>query len=68
MSCEHCTDEDGLPCFPTYGLAPHSHVVNNGVIVGTILDDPKPVSGFTPSVTEPSMGVWWCEYCEDGKP
>lgn len=26
MSCEHCTDQDGVPCFPIYGPGPRRHI------------------------------------------
>jgi hypothetical protein len=25
MSCDYCTDPDGAPCFPLYGVGPHIH-------------------------------------------
>jgi hypothetical protein len=64
MSCEFCTDEDGDPCFPIFGLAPHSHLETGG----TVFDEPKEIPGFSPSKDEPTTGIWWCEHCGSGKP
>jgi len=64
MSCEYCTDPDGDPCFPMFGLAPHSHPEEGG----TVFDEPQETPGFTPSKDEPTTGIWWCVHCEEGKP
>jgi len=65
MSCEKCTDPDGVGCFPIYGLGPHLH--GAGYLGATVIL-PQEAEGFTPDPDEPGMGVWWCPYCEDGKP
>lgn len=62
MSCEHCTDPDGEPCFPMYGLAPHRHGKT------AIEFDTSPVSGFTPDRESPTHGIWWCVHCGHGRP
>lgn len=63
MSCEHCTDPDGRPCFPTHGLAPHEHTK-----VGIVFAQAATFPGFTPDADDPSQGTWWCTHCGDGKP
>lgn len=67
MSCEFCTDPDGEPCFPQYGLGPHTHHLDERGI-HTSLDENQLADGFTPDRDEPGMGVYWCPHCEDGKP
>ena len=62
---EHCTDPDGIPCFPMYGIGPHYHPQ---VGVCTTIMLPQSAPGFSPDPNEPGMGTWWCPYCEDGKP
>lgn len=62
MSCEHCTDPEGSPCFPTHGLAPHRHTEKAHVF------DLSPTPGFTPDADDPTQGTWWCVHCGDGKP
>lgn len=62
MSCRDCTDPDGSPCFPVYGLAPHVHTKDAHIF------DLSPTPGFTPDPEEPTHGVWWCPRCGDGMP
>ena len=57
-----CTDPDGAPCFPLYGLAPHVHKPDR------IEFDLTPVAGFTPDSDDPTNGVHWCPHCGDGRP
>jgi hypothetical protein len=68
MSCEHCTDPDGMPCFPMYGVGPHKHV-GTSIIGSTVL---LPAEQWPENYQEdpdcPGLGVWWCPYCGDGKP
>lgn len=67
MTCEHCTDPDGVSCFPLYGLGPHTH--RPGPMMGsTVFDEKQEAEGFTPNPDEPGMGVWWCPCCGEGKP
>lgn len=67
MSCEFCTDPDGEPCFPQYGLGPHTHHFDEKGI-HTHFDEQQECPVFTPSQEEPGMGVYWCPKCGDGKP
>jgi hypothetical protein len=69
MACEHCTDQDGLPCYPQYGLAPHLHGTGPGFAIGTYFK-PQAVwpSNFEEDPDNPNHGTWWCEHCGDGKP
>ena len=65
MSCHYCTDPDGLPCFPVYGVGPHTHDARGK----TILDDKDSwPDNFKEDPDTPGLGVWWCPYCGDGKP
>lgn len=66
MSCELCTDPDGVPCFPMYGLGPHVH--KPGPMRGSTVLIEQVADGFTPEPNDPGMGVWWCPHCGDGKP
>lgn len=72
MSCALCTDPDGEPCFPMYGLGPHVHAVAHnaprGLILGGTVLLEQVADGFTPDPDEPGMGTWWCPVCGDGKP
>ena len=69
MSCEYCTDPDGLSCFPQYGLAPHLHGTGPGFPIGTFF---KPrefwLSNFQEDPESPNHGTYWCPECGDGKP
>ena len=62
MSFEHCTDPDGAPYFPQYGLAPHLHT-HDGVVFSL-----ENAAGFTPEDEDPTHGTWWCPHCGDGRP
>lgn len=71
MSCEHCTDPDGEPCFPTYGLAPHTHSgVDGNPMLGktTVLPQDQWPNNFREDPSAPGKGIWWCPVCGDGKP
>ena len=69
MACEYCTDPDGKPCFPQYGLAPHLHGTGPGFPFGTFF---KPrelwLSNFKEDPDSPNHGTYWCPECGDGKP
>lgn len=67
MSCERCTDPDGVACFPMYGLGPHTHKPVP-MLGSTVMDAKQEAEGFTPDPACPGMGVWWCPHCGDGKP
>lgn len=65
MSCEYCTDPDGAACFPLYGVAPHTHDV-----LGRTIPAPRDQwpGNFREDKDCPGMGLYWCQYCGDGKP
>ena len=69
MACEFCTDPDGLPCFPQYGIAPHLYGTGPGFRIGTFF---KPrefwPSNFQEDPENPNHGTYWCPECGDGKP
>ena len=69
MACEYCTDTDGMPCFPVYGLAPHLHGTGPGHSIGAHF---KPHAFWPDNFQEdpdcPNHGVWWCPECGDGMP
>jgi hypothetical protein len=65
MSCELCTDPDGMPCFPQYGVGPHAHgerwetrPLVREQWQTNYLEDPDC----------PGHGTYWCPHCGDGKP
>lgn len=69
MTCEFCIDPDGEPCFPIYGVAPHSHDLSNGIIGSTkILPKEQWPSNFLEDKDEPGLGIYWCPKCGEGKP
>lgn len=63
MSCEMCTDSDGVACFPMYGLGPHSHPQGGG----SVLIPGATMAGYTENPAEPGHGWHWCPSCGDGK-
>lgn len=71
MSCEFCTDPDGQPCYPIYGVGPHTHA---GVGENPLLGPTQPLprehwpANFRENPEEPGHGLWWCPQCGDGKP
>jgi hypothetical protein len=71
MSCEHCTDPGGLPCFPSYGVAPHVCFYKiPGAVMGQsqVLPRDEWPDNFQEDADSPGMGTYWCPYCGDGKP
>lgn len=71
MSCEHCTDPDGVSCFPIYGVGPHIHEGRNGnPLLGRTIPLPPDEwpDNYRESKDDPGHGVWWCPHCGDGKP
>lgn len=73
MSCERCTDPDGYPCFPVYGLAPHDHkyIGDRKVALGytTFRDKSEWPENFIPDPEAPnSHGTYFCPECGDGDP
>lgn len=76
MSCDHCTDPDGQPCFPQYGVAPHIHV-NTGIkeeLFGGWIHSTRYLprsewpTNFIPDPDDDRMGTYFCPKCGDGKP
>jgi len=69
MACEHCTDPDGEPCFPSYGLAPHISFNERGeVIKSEMLPESEEANDFTPDPDAPGFGAYHCPKCGHGKP
>jgi hypothetical protein len=71
MSCEFCTDPDGLPCFPSYGVAPHTCFYKiPGATIGQSIVLPREEwpDNFKEDPDEPGHGTYWCPHCGDGKP
>jgi len=72
LTCELCTDPDGKPCFPVYGIGPHAHAVApnapSGLIMGSTVLLEQVAVGFTPDPDAPGMGTWWCPNCGSGRP
>lgn len=65
MSCPQCSDLDGLPCLPQYGLAPHPEAAD-----GQSAFQPRELwpENFQEDPQNPNHGTWWCAHCGDGKP
>lgn len=71
MSCEYCTDPDGAPCFPIYGVGPHTHAgIAGNPLLGETIPLPREEwpENYRENPNEPGHGVWWCPHCGDGKP
>ena len=71
MACEYCTDTDGQPCFPIYGVGPHTCFYKiTGATIGQ--SQPLPREQWPDNYQEdpdcPGCGVYWCPECGDGKP
>jgi hypothetical protein len=70
-SCAMCTDPDGEPCFPTYGVAPHICFMQ---IPGAKPGESQPVpreqwpANFREDPACPGLGTYWCPHCGSGKP
>ena len=65
MSCEHCTDPDGKPCFPVHGLAPHTQD-EAGTTTGFLPTNQWPTN-FVPDAEDIRTGTYFCPQCGDGK-
>lgn len=65
MSCKHCTDQDGAPCYPVYGVAPHRHDDSGATV---LLPRSEWPSNFSEDAGHAGLGTWWCPRCGDGKP
>lgn len=71
MSCEHCKDPDGQPCYPSYGVAPHECFYKiPGAKIGEsrLLPRDQWPDNFTEDSESPGCGVYWCAHCGEGKP
>lgn len=76
MSCDHCTDPAGMPCYPEYGVAPHEHVNVDpdrpATWIGSTRYLPREQwpSNFRPDPDNPheTTGTYWCPVCGHGKP
>ena len=69
MACEFCTDPDGEPCYPQYGVAPHRHTGMDGTpLMGQTVVLPKSEWPSNFQEREPGFGIWWCPDCGHGKP
>ena len=66
--CPACSDPDGDPCYPAYGLAPHVHTWDGLTITDTkTLPREKWPDNFQEDPDCPGMGTWWCPLCREGK-
>lgn len=65
--CEHCTDPDGVCCYPTYGMAPHTHDMNKtGSAIGSTVFLPRSEwpDNFDPDPDAEGCGTWThCPKC-----
>lgn len=69
MPCDFCTDPDGVPCFPQYGLAPHKSFDEKGKpIEAEFLPQDDWPEHFTPDPDNMQYGIYHCPQCGDGKP
>jgi hypothetical protein len=72
MSCEFCKDpDDSECCFPTYGVAPHTHDMSKtGSVIGStvILPESEWPDNFEPDKDVPGCGTYThCPKCGAGK-
>ncbi len=66
MPCDYCTDPDGEPCYPSYGVAPHITSWDSGE---TVLIPVSPfLFNFVPDPESPGHGTWYCPRCLEGMP
>lgn len=71
MSCEHCTDLDGSPCMPSYGVAPHTCFYKiPGATIGqsVLLPREEWPENFVEDPECPGQGMWYCPSCKEGMP
>ena len=76
VSCERCTDPDGMPCLPHYGLAPHTHDSQQkdpgkfdiDEWIGSTRFYPKDEwpDNFVEDPDSPNHGTWYCSFCWEG--
>ena len=65
MACEHCTDPNGSPCYPVYGVAPHRHNDSGATVLLPRAEWPP---NFREDGAAAGLGIWWCAKCGDGEP
>lgn len=68
MSCEYCTDPDGAPCFPIYGVGPHRHQGDSWIGSTVMLDKSEWPDNYREDPDCPGCGVYWRPQCGDGNP
>jgi hypothetical protein len=71
MPCKNCTDPDGNPCFPSYGVAPHECFYKiPGAVIGqsALLPRDQWPDNFEEDPDCPGQGTYWCADCGHGKP
>jgi hypothetical protein len=71
MSCQYCTDPDGSPCYPMYGVGPHTCFYKiPGAKIGQSVPLPKEEwpENYQEDPDDPGMGTYWCQHCGEGKP
>lgn len=69
MTCKYCIDEDGLPCLPIYGLAPHVHEHQDSRLTfgaTRFLPEIEWPEEFVVDPESKHHGTWFCPYCKDG--
>jgi hypothetical protein len=69
--CDMCRDPDGVPCFPEYGVGPHTCFYKiPGAVVGQSQPLPKDQwpDNYMESPPGSGMGIYWCSHCGHGKP
>ena len=68
MSCKHCTDPNGDPCYPQYGTGPHKSFDEHGNHFTEFLPKEEWPENYREDPDCPGCGIWWCPVCGDGKP
>lgn len=76
MACEHCIDPDGDACYPSHGLAPHTHEnqddpanfdVDGWIGSTKFLPESEWPDSFVVDPESPGThGTWYCPYCRAG--
>lgn len=67
MPCKFCTDPDGQPCYPQYGLAPHLSPSSLRKVTEFLPRDSWPPN-FVPDPESDNHGTWFCPMCGHGDP
>ncbi|MBK7366129.1 MAG: hypothetical protein IPI97_14525 [Nitrosomonas sp.] len=64
MGNKNCKNED-CEWFPFYGVAPHTHQLNNGSFIGSTRIKPKEEwpKSFIEDKQEPGLGTYYCPDC-----